>query len=136
MLIEFQEGNSRGAARIASPAGAPVFFKREVKEMASELTQRIQRNPQYQHLTKTRNTLGWLLTIVTCIAYYGFVLVIAFDKTLFAAPIGEGWTTTWGIPAGFGVILLTIVVVAVYVRKANRDYDGAIKEILAKEVQQ
>ena len=103
--------------------------------MASELTQRIQKNPNYQHLTKTRNTLGWWLTILVLIAYYGFILVIAFDKSLFAKPIGDGMITTWGIVAGFGVILLTVVVTAIYVRKANRDYDGLVREILAKEVQ-
>jgi uncharacterized membrane protein (DUF485 family) len=103
--------------------------------MASELTQRIQRNPQYQQLTRTRNSLGWTLTILVFLAYYGFILVIAFDKSLFATPIAEGMTMTWGIPAGFGVILLTIVVVAIYVRKANRDFDSMIKAILDKEVQ-
>ena len=103
--------------------------------MALELTQRIQRNPQYQHLIKTRDALGRRLTILVLIAYYGFILVIAFDKALFASPIAAGMTTTWGIPAGFGVILLTIVLTAIYVRKANRAYDPMLKEILEKEVQ-
>jgi uncharacterized membrane protein (DUF485 family) len=103
--------------------------------MASELTQRIQNNPQYQQLTKARDSFGWLLTVLVLLAYYGFILVIAFDKSLFATPIAAGMTTTWGIPAGIVVILLTIAVVAIYVRKANRDYDSAIEQILAKEVQ-
>jgi len=103
--------------------------------MASELTQRIQNNPQYQQLTKARDGFGWLLTILVFLAYYGFIVVIAFDKSLFATPIAEGMTTTWGIPAGIAVILLTVVVVAIYVNKANRDYDSAIKAILEKEVQ-
>ena len=102
--------------------------------MASELTQRIQRNPQYRQLLKTRDSLGWRLLILVFLAYYGFILVIAFDKSLFAAPIAAGLITTWGIAAGFGVILLTIVATAIYVRKANRDYDNLVKEILAKEV--
>ncbi|MCL1861762.1 MAG: DUF485 domain-containing protein [Proteobacteria bacterium] len=103
--------------------------------MASELTQRIQQNPQYQRLIKTRSALGWWLTVLVCLAYYGFILVVAFDKSLFATPIAEGWITTWGIPAGFGVILLTIVVTAIYVRKANRGFDRMVEEILEKEVQ-
>jgi len=103
--------------------------------MASELTRQIQRNPKYQHLIKTRGTLGWWLTILVFLAYYGFILVIAFDKSLFAKPIAEGMITTWGIIAGFGVIVLTVVVTAIYVRKANRDYDSLVREILAEEVQ-
>lgn len=103
--------------------------------MASELTQRILGNPQYQDLIKTRNTLGWSLTILVFLAYYGFILVIAFDKSLFAIPLAPGMITTWGIPLGFGVILLTIVVTAIYVRIANNEYDRIMKEILDKEVQ-
>ena len=103
--------------------------------MASELTQRIQGNLQYQHLIKARDALGWRLTTLVLIAYYGFILLVAFDKSLLATPIAAGMTTTWGIPAGFGVILLTIVLTAIYVRKANREYDHMMKEILEKEVQ-
>ena len=103
--------------------------------MASELTQRIQRNSQYQYLIKARNTLGWSLTTLVLIAYYGFILVVAFNKSLLATPIAVGMTTTWGIPVGFGVILLTIVLTAVYVRRANRKYDPMVKEILEKEAQ-
>jgi len=103
--------------------------------MASELTRRIRQNPQYQHLIKTRGTLGWWLTILVCVAYYGFILIIAFDKSLFSTPVATGLITTRGIVAGFSVILLTVVVTAIYVRKANRDYDSMVKEILAKEVE-
>ena len=102
--------------------------------MASELTQRIQQNPRYLRLLKTRDALSWRLMILVFLAYYGFILVIAFDKSLFATPLAAGMVTTWGIVAGFGVILLTIVATAVYVRRANRDYDRLVKEILAEEV--
>ena len=103
--------------------------------MASALTQRIQRNPQYQHLIKTRDALSWRLTFLVLIAYFGFLLVVAFDKALFALPIATGMTTSWGILAALGIILLTIVTTALYVRKANRDYDSLAKEIIEKEVQ-
>lgn len=102
--------------------------------MASELTLRIQQNPRYRQLLKTRDALSWRLMILVFLAYYGFILVIAFDKSLFATPVAAGMVTTWGIAAGFGVILLTIVATAVYVRKANRDYDRLVKELLAEEV--
>ena len=103
--------------------------------MASELTQRIENNAQYQHLIKTRNALGWRLTLVVFAAYYGFILVVAFDKQLFATSLAAGMTTTWGIPLGIGIILLTVVLTAVYVRKANSEFDPALKQILEKEVQ-
>ena len=42
------------------------------------------------------------------VVYYGFILLIAFDKAFLAARIGDG-VMTWGIPIGFGVIVFTIV---------------------------
>ena len=103
--------------------------------MASELTRRIERNAQYQQLIKARNALGWSLTLLVFAAYYGFILIVAFDKSLFATPIAAGMTTTWGIPLGIGIILLTVLLTAIYVRKANSQYDPALKQILEKEVQ-
>jgi len=103
--------------------------------MASELTQRIQKNPQYQYLVKSRDALSWSLTILVFIAYYGFILAVAFDKTLFSVPIMSGMVTTWWVPIGIGIIVLTIVLTAIYVRKANNDYDRILKEIIDKEVQ-
>ena len=103
--------------------------------MASELTRRIERNSQYQQLIKARNALGWSLTILVFAAYYGFILIVAFDKNLFATPLAAGMTTTWGIPLGIGIILLTVLLTAIYVRKANSQFDPALKQILEKEVQ-
>ena len=103
--------------------------------MASELTRRIERNAQYQQLIKARNALGWSLTLLVFAAYYGFILIVAFDKSLFATPLAPGMTTTWGIPLGIGIILLTVLLTAIYVRKANNDFDPALKQILEKEVQ-
>ena len=103
--------------------------------MASELTRRIERNAQYQQLIKARNALGWSLTLLVFAAYYGFILIVAFDKSLFATPLAAGMTTTWGIPLGIGIILLTVLLTAIYVRKANSQFDPALKQILEKEVQ-
>ena len=43
-------------------------------------------------------------------------------------PIGSG-VTSWGIPLGFGVILFTVVVTAIYVLRANREYDDLTDRI-------
>jgi uncharacterized membrane protein (DUF485 family) len=103
--------------------------------MASEQTQRILKNPNYQQLVKSRNALSWVLTIVVLIAYYGFTLAVAFDKTLFSAPLASGMVTTWWIPVGIGIIVLTIVLTAVYVRKANSEYDRTLAKVIDEEVQ-
>ena len=90
---------------------------------------RIESNPKYQLLKRRRNTLGWTLTVLMLIAYYGYVGLIAFDKEFLARPIGAG-VTSLGIPIGMGVIVFTIAITIYYVRIANNRFDALTVEIL------
>ncbi|MDR2261114.1 MAG: DUF485 domain-containing protein [Azoarcus sp.] len=101
--------------------------------MATKSSLRIIANADYQSLVWERNAFGWWLTLILCIVYYGFIITIAFHKPLLSTPIGEGMATSWGIPAGFGVILLSIAMTGIYVHRANTKYDAIIDRILARE---
>ena len=76
-----------------------------------------------------RNRLGVFLTILMLIVYYGYIALIAFNKPFLAQPIGAGVTSV-GIPIGMGVIIFTIVITGIYVRRANGEFDTLTKEIL------
>jgi uncharacterized membrane protein (DUF485 family) len=102
--------------------------------MDDDLTARITNDPRYQELKAKRSRLGWWLTIAMLIVYYGFILLVAFDKPLLATRIGEGVTTV-GMPLGLGVIVFTIVITGIYVRRANREYDE-LSDRIAKEALQ
>ena len=102
--------------------------------METDLARRIAANPKYQQLKARRSRFGWLLAILMLIVYYGFILLVAFDKPFLAQRLGAG-VTTIGMPIGFGVIVFTIVITGIYVRRANREYD-ALSEQVAKEVLQ
>lgn len=102
--------------------------------MTDPVVERIQRDPKYQHLTQTRNRFGWTLTILMLIVYYGYIGLIAFDKELLARPLGAG-VTTLGIPIGLGVIVFTVVITGLYVRRANTTYDAMTREILKDAAQ-
>ena len=62
------------------------------------------------------------------VVYYGFILLIAFQKGMLAARIGDG-VMTWGIPIGFGVILFTILITGIYVRRANSEFDDLSEKV-------
>ncbi|MFC0218640.1 uncharacterized membrane protein (DUF485 family) [Pseudochelatococcus lubricantis] len=102
--------------------------------MDTSVAERVAANPTYQSLKATRSRFSWTLTIAILIVYYGFILLIAFGKNLLATPLGDG-VTTLGIPVGFGVIIFTIVITAVYVRRANGEFD-ALSETVKREVLQ
>lgn len=99
--------------------------------MDNSLAARIAANPDYQRLKATRSKFGWLLTFAMLIVYYGFVILIAFKKDVLAAKIGTG-VMTWGIPIGFGVIVFTILITAIYVRRANGEFDALSEKIKAE----
>ena len=97
--------------------------------MNDSIVAKIQANPRYRELKRKRNVFGWTLTVLMLIVYYGYVGLIAFDKELLATPIGAG-VTTLGIPLGLAVIVFTIVITGIYVRRANGRYDALTQAIL------
>ena len=100
--------------------------------MDPELVTRIANNPNYQALKTKRTRFGWWLTLVMMIAYYGFILLVAFNKSFLSQKLGAG-VMTMGIPIGFGIIVFTILITAYYVNRANREFD-ALSESIASEV--
>ena len=100
--------------------------------MEEDLVRRIATHPQYRELKARRTRFGWKLTALMLIVYYGFVLLVAFDKPLLAQRLGSG-VMTLGIPLGFGVIVFTVAITAYYVRRANAQFD-ALAEAVAKAV--
>ena len=97
--------------------------------MSDPVVDKIQKNPKYQELRKKRSSFGWLLTLLMMVVYYGYIALIAFNKPFLAQPVGAG-VTTLGIPIGMGVIVFTIVITGIYVRRANSEYDAMTAEIL------
>lgn len=100
--------------------------------MEHDLVTRIASHPKYQELKTKRTRFGWWLTLAMMVVYYGFILLVAFDKELLSRRLGEG-VMTLGIPVGFGVIVFTILITAVYVRRANTEFDD-LTAALAKAV--
>ena len=97
--------------------------------MSDPVVDKIQKNPKYQELRSKRSSFGWTLTLLMMVVYYGYIALIAFNKPFLAQPIGAG-VTSLGIPIGMGVIIFTIVITGIYVRRANSEYDRLTAEIL------
>jgi uncharacterized membrane protein (DUF485 family) len=94
----------------------------------SDRLARIAADPRYQALVTRRSRFTWMLSSIMLAAFFGYILLIAFNKELPAVRIGGG-TTTLGIPIGLGVILLGILLTGIYVRRANSDFDPMVKSI-------
>jgi uncharacterized membrane protein (DUF485 family) len=96
--------------------------------MDVDLTQRIASHPKYQELKAKRTSFGWVLTIAMLVVYYGFIVLVAFNKPFLSTRLGEGVMAV-GMPIGLGVILFTVLITVYYVRRANREFDALTEEV-------
>jgi uncharacterized membrane protein (DUF485 family) len=96
--------------------------------MEDNLVERIASHPKYQELKAKRTRFGWWLTLAMMVAYYGFILLVAFGKEFLSQRLGSG-VMTLGIPIGFGVIVFTIVITAIYVKRANSEFDDLTADV-------
>src|SRR5881394_3610323 len=87
-------------------------------------------DPEFKDLVARKNRISLILTVLTLVVYYGFIILIAFHRDLFGNRIfGK---ITLGIPIGIGVILLSWLFTGIYVRWANSRYDAMVANIQRK----
>lgn len=97
--------------------------------MSDPVVDKIQSHPKYLELKAKRNNFGWALTWLMMIVYYGYIALIAFNKPFLSQTIGGG-VTSLGVPIGMGVIVFTILITGLYVRRANSEFDDLTAAIL------
>ncbi len=93
--------------------------------------ERIVRTPEFQHLVGERTRFAWILTILMLVVYFGFIGLIAFDKSLLAVKVGG--TASLGLFAGVFVILFAFALTGIYVARANTRFD-ALSDALKRSV--
>ncbi len=61
--------------------------------------------------------------------YVGFMLLVGYNKEFLLSSISGG-VTTWGIPLGLGIIVLSFILCAVYSSIANGKLDQLNEEAM------
>jgi uncharacterized membrane protein (DUF485 family) len=95
--------------------------------MDQTVTPHMRDNPDFQELERTRGRLGWTLTAIMLVVYFGFILMVAFAPKLMAMPVFG--TISLGFPLGLGVILIAILLTGLYVLRANDAFDTLTRRI-------
>jgi len=90
--------------------------------MNDELVKKIKSNPKYQELVSKRNSFSLKLSIFILAMFYGFVLVIAFNKEVLATRIGDGVMTV-AYPIGAAIIVISFITTLIYVKRANGEFE-------------
>jgi uncharacterized membrane protein (DUF485 family) len=86
---------------------------------------------KFKKLVTTRWTVSFILLFLLFVIYYGYILLIAYNKEFLAEKVGV--YTNYGIIFGVLVIVLAWVLTLIYVVWANFSYDKKVEE-LKKEI--
>ena len=87
-------------------------------------------DPEFKDLAARKNRISLILTSVTLVVYYGFILLIAFKRDLFASKVLGN--VTFGVFLGIGVIIACFVLTGIYVRWANQRFDSMVARLRQK----
>ena len=84
-----------------------------------------------RNLARQRWRLAISLSAVIVVVYFGFVLLVAFDKPRIATQLAPGLSL--GILLGALVIVVSWLVTWIYVRWANAHFDRRVEALRAGE---
>lgn len=98
--------------------------------MSSGMYQLMRDNPKFQLLVDKRGRFAWTLAAIVLTMFYGFVMVVAFSPASLGRPIAEGSMVTVGVAVELFMFIFFWLLTAVYVRRANTEFDALTEEIL------
>jgi uncharacterized membrane protein (DUF485 family) len=98
--------------------------------MDDATVRQIESDPNFIKLVHERHSLGWTLTIIMLVIYYGFIALVAFAPSVIAVKLAG--SITLGIVIGLAIIVAAIVLTGFYVMRANSDFDDLTAAIVAK----
>lgn len=79
-------------------------------------------------LAEERWQVSLKLSLAMMFIYFGFILLVAFNKSLMGSVIVPG--LSWGILLGALVIVAAWVLIYIYVNWTNNYYDRKIEELI------
>lgn len=92
--------------------------------------QAILNNPDFQYMVRKKSSMSNIFSILTVVMYATYMLMLGFNPKFFATPVSEGSVTTIGIYLGLAVIIFSIILTAIYVKKANGEYDAMTNKVI------
>jgi len=98
--------------------------------MSSEMYKHMRANPKFQELVAKRGRFAWTMSFIVLAMFYGFFLLVAFKPAILGRPVRAGSMLTIGVAIEFFMFVFFWVTTAVYVRRANGEFDALTEEII------
>jgi len=100
--------------------------------MGSRLEKKIINDQDFRSLIRKKSYVSWLLSAITLLTYFSFILLVAFFPEVLGHKISDESIITIGIPIGVSIILLAFASTGIYVFIANKEFDQIERVILKK----
>jgi uncharacterized membrane protein (DUF485 family) len=100
--------------------------------MGSRLEKKIINNQDFKSLVRKKSYVSWLLSAITLLTYFSFILLVAFFPEVLGHKISDESIITIGIPIGISIIILAFASTGIYVFIANKEFEQTEKKILKK----
>lgn len=97
--------------------------------MDERQVEQILQNPKFKEMVARKSRLSWTLTGIMLVVYVGFMLLVGYNKEFLLSSISGG-VTTWGIPLGLSIIVLSFILCGVYSYIANNKLDQLNEEAM------
>ncbi len=94
----------------------------------NEIYKKVKEHSKFKELVKKRGAFVKRLSLLIFIFYFIFILAIAFYPKVLGVTVG-GSLITVGIVLGIFIIVLSFLVVGIYTKKANFEFDTLVAQI-------
>ena len=101
--------------------------------MSSRLEKKIINDKNFKSLVKRKSYISWLLSAITLLTYFSFILLVAFFPEVLGHKISDESIITIGIPIGISIIILAFASTGIYVFIANKEFEQTEKKNPKKE---
>lgn len=100
---------------------------------------KIYQDPRFHELERKRRIFSWTLAGIVLANCFWYIFATAFYPEhgyarFWGTPIAAGYATTWGIVIGLLQTILFILVVGIYIYRANNEFD-VLKDAIVADAQ-
>jgi len=107
-----------------------VLCIKGLKDMDKSSMSRVLDHPEFKKMEQEKNRMRWFFSFLVFAVYVTYITYIGMNPDFFGRPLFEGSVVTIGIYAGIFIIVFSVVLTGVYVRKANRKFDEVTKKVI------
>ena len=103
--------------------------------MSNPVYERVRRNPKFNELVKKRSRLALGLSAIVLVAYYSFMMVVAFAPQVLRTPLSADSALSVGFPIGAAIIVISWLLTGVYSYFANGEFETLNDDITRETLQ-